>query len=74
VNLMSFGLRSVMFTKGEIGELMITLTISIILPIVIGTRLIGKQKKNIGWSFVIGAGLTLLFWFGVFYTLSTHGW
>jgi hypothetical protein len=74
INLIAFGLRSVMFSKGEIGELMLTLTISIVAPIILGTRLIGRQKKNIGWSLIIGACLTLLFWFGAFYSLSTHGW
>jgi|LakMenE01Jun11ns_1017448.scaffolds.fasta_scaffold8077647_1 hypothetical protein len=74
INLIAFGLRSVMFSKGEIGELMLTLTISIVAPIIFGTRLIGRQKKNIGWSLIIGACLTLLFWFGAFYSLSTHGW
>lgn len=74
INLAAFGLRSVMFSKGEIGELMLTLMISIVAPILIGTRLINKQKKNIGWSLIIGACLTLLFWFGAFYSLSTHGW
>jgi hypothetical protein len=74
INLVGFGLRSLMFRKGEIGELMLTLTISIIAPILIGTKLISRQKKNIGWSCIIGAGLTLLFWVGAFYTLSTQGW
>ena len=73
INLLGFGLRSLMF-KGEIGELMLTLTISAIAAIMIGTGLISKQKKNLGWSFIVGGGLTLLFWIGVFYTLSTHGW
>ncbi len=73
INLIAFGLRSVMFSKGEIGELMLTLTISIVAPILIGTRLISKQKRNLGWSLIIGASLTLLFWFGAFYSLSTHG-
>jgi hypothetical protein len=73
INLIAFGLRSVMFSKGEIGELMLTLTISIVAPILIGTRMINKQKRNIGWSLIIAACLTLLFWFGAFYTLSTHG-
>jgi hypothetical protein len=74
INLIAFGLRSVMFSKGELGELMLTLTISIVVPILIGTRLISKQKKNIGWAFVIGASLTLLFWIAAFYSLATHGW
>jgi hypothetical protein len=74
INLIAFGLRSVMFSKGEIGELMLTLTISIVAPIILGTRLIGRQKKNTGWSLIIGACLTLLFWFGAFYSLLTHGW
>ena len=39
INLVAFGLRTVMFRKGEIGELMLTLTISIVAPILIGTRL-----------------------------------
>ena len=73
INLTAFGLRSVMFSKGEIGELMLTLAISIIAPILVGTRLISRQKK-IGWSLIIGASLTLLFWFAAFYSLSTHGW
>ena len=72
--LCAFGLRTVMFSKGEIGELMLTLTISIIAPILIGMRLIMKQKKNIGWAFIIGASLTSLFWFAAFYSLATHGW
>src|SRR6478752_2099921 len=69
INLIAFGLRSVMFSKGEIGELMLTLMISIVAPILIGTRLISKQKRNLGWSLIIGASLTLLFWFGAFYSL-----
>ena len=62
-----------MFSKGEIGELMLTLTISIVAPILIGVSLISKQRKNFGWSLIAGASLTVLFWFGAFYSLSTHG-
>ena len=62
-----------MFSKGEIGEFMLTLTISIVAPILIGVRLISKQKKNLGWALIAGASLTVLFWFGTFYSLSTHG-
>ena len=61
-----------MFSKGEIGELMLTLTISIVAPILIGARLINKQNKKLGWSLIVGASLTVLFWFGAFYSLSTH--
>jgi len=74
INLLSFGLRSLIFSKGEIGELIVTLTISIITPIVIGSILVSKQRKKFGWSLIIGAILTLLFWFAAFYSLSTHGW
>lgn len=75
INLLAFGLRSMMFSKGEIGELMLTLTISIVVPILIGAKLISREKKNFGWALIVGAGLTLLFWVGAFYSLSvsTHG-
>jgi hypothetical protein len=72
INLIAFGLRDIMFSKGEIGELMLTLIISIVAPILIGSILISKQKKNIGWACIIGAGLTLLFWIATFYSLATH--
>jgi hypothetical protein len=74
INLLSFGLRRLIYTKGEIGELVVTLTVSIFTPIVIGSILVGKQRKNLGWSLIIGAILTLLFWSAAFYSLSSHGW
>ena len=74
VNLISFGLRSLMFNKGEVEGLMVTLATSIIVVVAIGARLIIKQKKSVGWSLIIGASLTLLLWFGIFFTLSSQGW
>jgi hypothetical protein len=77
IDLLSFGLRALMFSKGEIGKLMVTLTILIIASIIIGLMLVDKQHRNLGWSLIIGASLTLLFWSAVFYSPATnakHGW
>jgi len=70
ISLFAFGLRAVMFDKGEIGEFILTLAISILTPVLIGVRLISKKRKNIGWACVIGAGLALVFWFAAFYSLA----
>jgi hypothetical protein len=77
INLLSFGLRALMFSKGEVGELMVTLTILITASIITGLMLVNKQQRNLGWSLIIGASLTLLFWSAAFYSLATnarHGW
>jgi hypothetical protein len=77
INSLSFGLRALIFGKREIGELMVTLTISIMASIIIGSILINKQWRNLGWSLIIAASLTLLFWSATFYSLARHarhGW
>lgn len=74
INLLSFGLMDLLFAKREFGELMLMLVILTIASGITGVQLVSKQKKNAGWSFIIGASLTLLYWLGVMYELSTHGW
>ena len=69
INLVAFGLRKMMF-KGEIVELMFTLFISIMASVSIGVIMIVKQHRNIGWAFIVGAGLTLIFWIVAIYKLT----
>lgn len=72
INLASFGLRA-LIGKGEIGELMLTLTINIVAPVIIGLILFNKRRRILGWSLIIGASLALLFWVAAFYSYATHG-
>ncbi len=73
LNLVAFGLRDLMF-KGEIGELAFTLMMSIAASILVGVRLIHQKRKNLGWSFLAGGVLVIVFWFGAFLLLSTNAY
>ncbi|MEI9920131.1 MAG: hypothetical protein WDO14_15260 [Bacteroidota bacterium] len=73
INLLAFGLRFLM-PKKELGDLISALAFSTVVAIVIGMAMILNQKKILGWSMIIGAGLTSIFWAYALYSLSQHGW
>lgn len=70
IQIISSALESLLISDSTASMLLLKLTVSILVPILIGVWLINTQRENLGWGLISGSGLIILYWLGSFLLFS----